>query len=92
MTSCLHPPIDPAACHAAGFVAGVLDDALGHDARVYVVRAAHSGRRAMTRPQVERFAQLFERVSRHALHTLPATAERTVEVDARRRPIGPPWA
>jgi len=55
------------------------------------LQAANPGRETMTRPQVERFVQLFERVSRHALRTLPAIAERTVAVDAQRRPIGPPW-
>jgi len=55
------------------------------------LQAANPRRQAMTRPQVERFVQLFERVSRHALRTLPAIAERTVAIDARRRPIGRPW-
>jgi D-glycerate 3-kinase len=39
----------------------------------------------MTRPQIERFVQFFERVSRQALRTLPAIAERTVRLDAQRR-------
>lgn len=54
------------------------------------LQAAHPDRQAMTRARVERFVQLFERVSRHALRTLPAIAERTVRLDARRRPLGPP--
>ncbi|MGH8077260.1 MAG: kinase, partial [Lysobacter sp.] len=37
MTSRLHPSLNPAACHAIEFVAAVLDDALGHDARVYAI-------------------------------------------------------
>lgn len=49
------------------------------------LQAANPGRQAMTRAQVERFVQLFERVSRQALHTLPAIAERTLRLDAQRR-------
>jgi D-glycerate 3-kinase len=41
---------------------------------------------SMTRPQMDRFVQLFERVSRQALRTLPAIAQRTVDLDAQRRP------
>jgi D-glycerate 3-kinase len=39
----------------------------------------------MTRPQVNRFVQLFERVSRQALRTLPAIAQRTILLDAQRK-------
>lgn len=56
------------------------------------LQAANPGRQGMTLPQIDRFVQLFERISRHALHTLPAIAECTVTVDARRRPIGSPWS
>lgn len=42
--------------------------------------------RAMTRPQLERFVQLFERVSRQALRCLPGLADMTVRLDERRRP------
>jgi D-glycerate 3-kinase len=45
------------------------------------------GRTGMDRAQVARFVQLFERVSRQALRTLPAIAERTIRLDAQRRPI-----
>jgi len=45
-------------------------------------------RTAMTRPQVERFVQHFERVSRQAWRTLPGIADWTVELDAQRRPTG----
>ena len=45
------------------------------------------GRACMDRVQVARFVQLFERVSRQALRTLPAIAERTIRLDAQRRPI-----
>lgn len=48
-------------------------------------RAAHSGRIGMSRAQVERFVQHFERVSRQALRTLPAIVDRTLVLDARRR-------
>ena len=51
------------------------------------LQAVNPRRLAMTRPQVERFVQLFERISRHALRTLPAIADRVVEVDAQRRPL-----
>ena len=48
----------------------------------------HAGGRAgMDRAQVARFVQLFERVSRQALRTLPAIAERTIRLDAQRRPV-----
>lgn len=43
----------------------------------------------MTRPQVDRFVQLFERVSRQALRTLPAIAQRTIHLDAQRKPVEP---
>ncbi|KAF1718725.1 kinase [Pseudoxanthomonas yeongjuensis] len=48
------------------------------------------GRTGMDRAQVARFVQLFERVSRQALRTLPAIAERTIRLDAQRRPTLPP--
>ena len=50
------------------------------------LQARHPGRRAMTRAAVMRFVLFFERVSRQALRTLPAIADATVRVDARRRP------
>jgi len=50
---------------------------------------ADSSKAAMTRPQINRFVQLFERVSRQALRTLPAIAHRTVDLDAQRRPVDP---
>ena len=46
-----------------------------------------SARAGMDRAQVARFVQLFERVSRQALRTLPAIAERTSRLDPQRRPI-----
>ncbi len=45
-------------------------------------------RPAMDRPQVERFVQHFERVSRQAWTTLPDIADWTVALDAERRPFG----
>jgi len=50
------------------------------------LQAAHPERRAMSRPQVERFVQFFERVSRHALTTLPSIAQWTLRLDEHRRP------
>jgi D-glycerate 3-kinase len=50
-----------------------------------MLQAAEPARAAMTRAQIGRFVQFFERVSRQALRTLPAIAERTVRLDARRR-------
>ena len=51
------------------------------------LQAADPGRAGMDRAQVSRFVQLFERVSRQALRTLPTIAERTIRLDAQRRPI-----
>lgn len=45
-------------------------------------------RPTMGRPQVERFVQHFERVSRQAWRTLPGIADWTVALDAQRRPAG----
>lgn len=50
------------------------------------LQAAHPGRQAMDRAQVERFVQFFERVSRQALATLPAIADEVVPLDAGRTP------
>jgi D-glycerate 3-kinase len=52
------------------------------------LQAANPGRRTMDRPQVERFVQLFERVSRHALLALPPIADRMILLDSTRHPIG----
>lgn len=51
------------------------------------LRAADPGRAAMTRAEVGRFVQFFERVSRQALRTLPAIADKTVALGAQRRPL-----
>lgn len=49
------------------------------------LQAAQPGRHGMTRPQLERFVQYYERVSRHALQALPALADRVVALDAQRQ-------
>ena len=51
------------------------------------LQASDPGRAGMDRAQVARFVQLFERVSRQALRILPTIAERTIRLDAQRRPI-----
>ncbi|SDY71707.1 D-glycerate 3-kinase [Lysobacter sp. yr284] len=50
------------------------------------LQARHPRRQGMTRTQVQRFVSLFERVSRQALARLPGIADRTVVLDAQRRP------
>jgi D-glycerate 3-kinase len=49
--------------------------------------AANPGRQTMSQADVERFVLFFERVSRHALATLPDIADWTVRLDAERRVI-----
>ena len=51
------------------------------------LQAANPGRQAMTRVQVERFVQFFERTSRQALRTLPGIADQIVHLDAARQPL-----
>lgn len=51
------------------------------------LQASDPQRAAMSRAQVERFVQLFERVSRQALRTLPGIADKTIVLDAQRRPL-----
>lgn len=51
------------------------------------LQAAHPGRRAMDRDQVERFVLFFERTSRQALRTLPGLADQVIALDAGRRPL-----
>mgnify|MGYP007112271628 CR=1 FL=1 len=41
----------------------------------------------MTRPQLERFVQFYERISRQALRTLPEIADRVIALDAQRQPL-----
>ncbi|GAA5005121.1 kinase [Pseudoluteimonas lycopersici] len=53
------------------------------------LQKANPDRQAMTHAQVLRFVQFFERVSRQALRTLPAIADRHVRLDATRRPLDP---
>jgi len=52
------------------------------------MQARRTGPRGMDRAEVDRFVALFERVSRQALRTLPGIADRTLELDAQRRPAG----
>lgn len=52
------------------------------------LQARQPHRRGMTQAQVRRFVSLFERVSRQALARLPQIADRTVVLDAQRRPQG----
>ena len=51
------------------------------------LQIANPDRSTMTRPQVKRFVQFFERVSRHALRTVPGIAERSIRIDSNRLPI-----
>lgn len=46
-----------------------------------------SGHRAMTRAQVDRFVQHYERISRQALRTLPGISDDTITLDAERKPV-----
>ena len=49
------------------------------------LQAANPGRLAMTQAQVLRFVQVFERVSRQAMATLPGMADVVVRLDRMRR-------
>lgn len=51
------------------------------------LQARRAGPHAMDRARVARFVQLFERVSRQALRTLPDIADLTLRLDAQRRPV-----
>lgn len=51
------------------------------------LQQAAPGRSGMSRAQLERFVQFYERVSRQALRTLPAIADRVIALDAQRRPL-----
>ena len=50
------------------------------------LQARDRSRACMTREQVVRFVQHYERVSRQALRTLPGIADAVVHLDAQRRP------
>lgn len=54
------------------------------------LQAAQPGRSSMSRAQLERFVQYYERVSRQALRTLPARADRVIALDAQRQIIARP--
>lgn len=49
------------------------------------LQRAQPGRHGMSRPQLERFVQYYERVSRQALATLPHQADHVIVLDAQRR-------
>ena len=49
------------------------------------LQAAQPGRHGMSRPQLERFVQYYERVSRQALHALPGLADHVVVLDGQRQ-------
>jgi len=51
------------------------------------LQQASPGRSSMTRPQLERFVQFYERISRQALRTLPGIADRVIALDAQRQPL-----
>lgn len=51
------------------------------------LQSAHPSRQAMTRGQVERFVQFFERDSRQSMRELPTIADATIRLDAERKPI-----
>ena len=53
------------------------------------LQQAAPGRTGMNRAQVQRFVQFYERVSRQALRSLPAIADRTIALDAQRKPLPP---
>lgn len=54
------------------------------------MQAAAPGRSGMTRSQLERFVQFYERVSRQALRSLPDIADRVIALDAQRRVLENP--
>ncbi len=49
------------------------------------LQAAQPGRHGMSRPQLERFVQYYERVSRQALRALPERADHVVALDGQRQ-------
>ncbi len=52
------------------------------------LQAAEPGRHGMSRPQLERFVQYYERLSRHALRMLPGIADHVVHLDRQRHVLG----
>ncbi len=49
------------------------------------LQAAQPDRSSMSRAQLERFVQYYERVSRQALRTLPERADKVIALDEQRR-------
>lgn len=54
------------------------------------LQAAQPTRSSMSRAQLERFVQYYERVSRQALRTLPERADQVVVLDEQRRIVSAP--
>jgi D-glycerate 3-kinase len=54
------------------------------------LQARHPDRHGMTREQIVRFVQFFERVTRQSLRCVPAIADRVVHLDRHRRVQGIP--
>lgn len=54
------------------------------------LQAAQPERSSMSRAQLERFVQYYERVSRQALRTLPGLADRIITLDEQRQVVTPP--
>jgi len=52
------------------------------------MQAAAPGRTGMSRAQLDRFIQFYERVSRQALNTLPDLADHVVPLDGHRQVVG----
>ena len=52
------------------------------------LQANDPARKAMSRSEIERFVQFFERVSRQALQTLPSIADSTIALDRQRQARG----
>lgn len=52
------------------------------------LQTVQPGRTGMTRAQLERFVQYYERVSRQALRTLPALADHCIVLDGQRGVVG----
>jgi len=54
------------------------------------LQAAQPERSSMSRAQLERFVQYYERVSRQALRTLPGLADRIITLDEQRQVVTVP--
>ena len=54
------------------------------------LQAAQPERSSMSRAQLERFVQYYERVSLQALRTLPGLADRIITLDEQRQVVTAP--